>query len=81
MNQTEVAYRTCFSTESGKAVMANMLILAGYFDSEMKTAEELAVLNFMKKILKNCGLHPQNKGDGATVKSYVQKLFDIPLRS
>lgn len=75
-----IHYRQCFSTESGRLVLANMLILAGYFDSEVKT-EDLAVLNFVKKILKNGGFHPADSRDHVTVSGYVNKLLEIPIRS
>ena len=75
-----VHYRTCFSTESGRIVLANMLILSGYFDPELKP-EEVPVQNFMKKVLQNCSVHPKGAKDFATVGSYVQKLFEIPMRN
>ena len=81
MDPLQFNYRACFDSASGKEVLANILILGGYFDSEMKTTEDLAVLNFVKKIMKNCGFHPEDVSDGAVVGSYVGKLFDIPLRN
>lgn len=68
------AYRKCFFASAGQATLGQMLVDAGYFDTNMKTTEELAVLNYVKTILKNCGLHNKD-----TVKSYVQKLFEIPV--
>ena len=72
---TKDLYRECFSTQAGKAVLANMLIEAGFFDSNLKTTEELAVLNFMTKVIKKVGLT-----DGKDVTIFVQKLIEITGR-
>ena len=67
------SYRTCFSTDAGRRVLGDLLIQAGYFDTDLKTAEELAVLNFVKNIIKNMGVagHPKD------VSMFVDKLVQI----
>lgn len=72
-NQT-ITYRTCFSTDAGKRVLGQLLIDAGYFDIDLKTLEELAVLNFAKKIIVNLGIC--NTPD--SIDSFVNKLFELP---
>ena len=76
---TQSIFRGCFDTELGKQALGRILIDAGYFDTDLKTTEELAVLNFAKGILKNCGLGDEKYP--SQVGSYVQKLFEIPVRN
>lgn len=68
-------YRQTFMTDNGKRVLAHLLAEAGYFDCDLKTTEELAVLNFAKNILKNMGIcnTPDNIGQ------FVNKLFEISI--
>lgn len=69
------SFRQCFSTGPGQRVLGYLLIQAGYFDADLDTLEQLAVLNFVKEhILKNCGLLKIHNVD-----SYVRKLFEIPV--
>lgn len=69
------SFRQWFSTPSGQIVLGYILTQAGYFDTNLETTEELAVLNFVKKhILKNCGLLKIEN-----VRPYVRKLFEIPV--
>jgi hypothetical protein len=49
-------YRACFMTDAGKYVLADLLRHCGYFDTDLKTTEEIAVQNFVKKILMNMGI-------------------------
>lgn len=49
-------YRACFSTDAGKAVLADLLRHSGYFDTDLTNAGEIAVQNFVKKILMNMGI-------------------------
>ncbi len=49
-------YRACFSTDAGKYVLGDLLKHCGYFDTDLKTSEEIAVQNFVKKILMNMGV-------------------------
>ena len=74
MNSQTTSYRQCFMSDAGKRVLAHLLTEAGYFDTNLSTLEELAVLNFVKKIIKNIGI---NTPEQAT--EFVQKLFDISI--
>ena len=67
------SYRQCFSTDSGKRVLAHLLREAGYFDTDMKTTEELAVLNYAKKIIKNLGICTTVE----STEEFTQKLFEM----
>lgn len=73
MDSTVLDYRTCFSTDPGKRVLAHILLDAGYFDSDLKTEGEIAVHNFVNKIIKNLGIcgTPQSAVD------FVSKMFEI----
>ena len=74
-DETQMNFRLCFMTEHGQRVLGYLLMEAGYFDTDLKTLEQLAVLNFVKEhILKNCGLLKLENVD-----SYVRKLFEIPV--
>ena len=74
-DETQANFRLCFMSEPGQRVLGLLLIQAGYFDTDLKTLEQLAVLNFVKEhILKNCGLLKLENID-----SYVRKLFEIPV--
>ena len=44
---TVVDYRTCFNTDAGRRVLANLLTEAKFFDITT-TSEQQAVENFMK---------------------------------
>jgi hypothetical protein len=67
--------RECFSTAAGRKVLGQLLIDAGYFDTDLKTPEELAVENYAKKILTNMGLNTKD-----TVDSFVNHLIEIPVK-
>ena len=70
------SYRTCFSEDAGKRVLAHLLIEAGYFDTDLKTPEEQAVLNFAKKIIANLGICVDPKD----TSYFVDKLFELPVK-
>lgn len=72
------SYRTCFSTDAGKRVLGHLLLEAGYFDVDLKTPEEIAVLNYAKKILKNIGLFSKEGNKVVGIDSFVNKLFELP---
>ena len=74
-NYTQMDYRNCFSTDVGKRVLGHMLLEAGFFDSDLKTSDELAVENFMKNVLKIIGVydHPDK------MKQLVDKLMEIQI--
>ena len=76
---TQTNFRLCFNTEAGRAALGRILIDAGYFDADLKTTEQLAVLNFAKGILKKCGVHDAKFP--AQVGTYIDKLFEIPVRT
>ena len=72
-NETITAYRQCFITDAGKKVLAHLLIEAGYFDADLKSPEDLAVLNYAKKILHNMGICSTPE----SVMEYVQKISEM----
>lgn len=78
MNQEEQKVQDCFrevfSSGPGQRVLGQLLVDAGYFDTNLTTPEEIAVLNYAKSILKNCGLLQVGNVD-----SYVRQLFNIPV--
>ena len=54
-------------------MLGHLLLEAGFFDADMKSPEDIAVENFMKKILKQMGVydHP-NK-----MKQFINGLMEI----
>ena len=66
-------YRQCFSSDAGKFVLGDLLKHCGYFDTDLKTTEEIAVQNFVKKILMNMGI--VNKED--KIPEFVNKIFEL----
>jgi len=76
MSETQTnSYRQTFITDSGRRVLAHLLVEAGFFDCDMKTTEELAVLNYAKKIIKNMGICQTPD----SVSEYVNKLMEISI--
>ena len=75
MDNTVLNYRQTFTTDSGRRVLAHILSESGYFDTDLKTVEELAVLNFVKGIVKNLGvgITPEQTTE------FVNKLFEISI--
>jgi len=76
-NELLIAYRQCFSGGSGKVVLTDLLIEAGYFDDDLKTTEELAVENFVKKILHKMGVY--DKKDLSQQSRFVDNIFELPF--
>lgn len=72
-----IDYRTCFSTGSGKTVLTDILMEAGYFDTDLKTAEEIAVENFAKKIIHKLGVYDVK--DLSQQLRFVDKMFSLPV--
>ena len=70
-------YRTCFSTESGRRVLANILIECGVFDDDLKTDTDIARRNLGITILHNLGIY--NRSNLTQQERYVDKLFEIPI--
>ena len=56
LEQEIIDYKTCFSTNTGRRVLAHLLANAGVFDTGQKTTEQAAVENFAKGILESMGL-------------------------
>ncbi len=69
-----VSYRTCFGTDAGKRVLGDILLSAGLWDDDKFTADDIAVQNFAKTIIKKLGVCKDPKDMG----SFVQKLFELP---
>jgi hypothetical protein len=70
----QVAFRQCFLTPDGRRCLTFILIEAGYFDTDIKGYDELAVLNFAKKILANIGIFKLK-----TAESFVNQILDLPV--
>ena len=73
LDHTEMDYRTCFSSDVGRRVLGQLLLDAGFFDTDMKTTEELAVETYAKNILKILGVanHPDK------MKQFVNAIFEV----
>ena len=70
---TVVDFRTCFGSDVGKRVLANMLLEANFFAHE-HTPEEQAVSNFMKTVLCKCGVYyPDNADD------FVERILGMKV--
>jgi len=70
---TTVYYRQCFSTESGRLVLANILVEAGLF-RPLHSQEDMTKMNFAKTILAKTG------GFGEKNVSFlVQSIIDSPI--
>ena len=67
------SYRSCFSTDAGRRVLADILADGGYFDTDLKTEGEIAVQNFVKKIIKKLGICRKPED----ISSYVNKLMEL----
>lgn len=74
-DETASHYRNCFSTGSGRFVLANLLEEAGYF-RDLETTEELAVENFAKMILHKLEIYSDVKNNAMV----INRMFDIPIR-
>lgn len=89
-NTQRDVYRQCFTAPKGRECLTMLLIKAGYFRTDLKTTEELAVLNFAKGILKDLGLYEKTEIGRDCAKSitlykyklagtYVNKILDLPI--
>ena len=74
-----VAYRQCFHGGSGRVVLTDLLMEGGFFDDDLKTGEEIAVENFVKKILHKMGVYDKN--DLGQQSRFVGKIFELPFES
>jgi hypothetical protein len=68
-------YRDTFCTESGKRVLAHMLADSGFFDDNIKTIEEIAVLNYVKRILRRLGVI-----NLANLNYFAGAIIDAPYK-
>lgn len=75
VNQTLIDYKTCFTTNTGRRVLAHLLANAGVFDTNIKTTEEAAVENFAKGILENMGLY--GKENIEKVQQITNAILDV----
>ncbi len=66
-------FKTCFSTEPGRRVLANLLIESKFFEYT-KTPEEQAVENFMKMVLTKCGTY-----NIKNIDAYVLNLMSLKV--
>ncbi len=66
-------YRQCFMTDAGKRVLGDILINAGYFDTDLTTEGEIAVQNFAKRIVKKLGVC----GTPESVLEYIDKILEL----
>ena len=73
----KVDYRTCFSTDAGKRVLADLLSEAGFF-TQLVTPEQQAVENFMKCVLSSAGMCPVET-DKDRIDEYITNLLNMPL--
>ena len=71
VNYTQMDYRNCFSTDVGRRVLGHMLLEAGFFDTDLKTPEEIAVENYVKNILKVMGVYDDPAKIGQIVNGFI----------
>ena len=76
-DQLKIDYRTCFSTGPGKVVLTDLLINAGFFDTDLKTPEEIAVENYAKQILYKMGVY--NRKDLSQQVRFVNNIIVLPV--
>ena len=76
INNEVASWRACFNTDAGKRVFGQILMDGGYFDTDLETEGEIAVQNFVKRMVKKLGVC----GGPQDVNSYVQKLFELPSK-
>ena len=71
VNYTQMDYRNCFSTDVGRRVLGHMLLDAGFFDTDLKTPEEIAIENYVKNILKIMGVYDDPAKIGQIVNGFI----------
>ena len=72
--ETINAYRACFMTDAGHRVLGHLILESKLLDRLTKDSDDVAVQNFVKKILWNCGVNPIN-----CMPSFVNKLFELGI--
>ena len=74
-DETINSYRACFMTDAGRRVLGHLLLDAGYFDADLTSVEEIAVRNFVTRILHNCGIGRQPQ----SMSGFVNKIFELGI--
>jgi len=67
-------YREVFGTRVGKQVLANMLAELGYFNEIIATPEEIAHLNYARRLLSIMGIM-----QAKNVEGMVEMLMSLPF--
>jgi hypothetical protein len=70
---TQIQFRTCFSTPSGKVTLGIILADLGYFDNDINP-DEVCKANYAKTILKYMGLCEKD-----TVSSFIDNILNVPV--
>lgn len=65
-------YRECFCSDSGKLVLGDILINAGFFDDN-HTIEQIAQENLAKQILRDLGVYHKDN-----IKGLIDKMMELP---
>lgn len=82
MNQIKIDYRTCFSTNSGKSVLADLLKEARFFDTDLGE-RDIGVENFVKMILHKTGIYSKESATHINLENweriFVDNLFKLPV--
>lgn len=74
---TVTDYKTCFSTDAGRRVLANLLVEGKFFDV-CHTPEEQAVQNFLKIVLGKTGCYPiERKSSTERIELFVSNLLNM----
>ncbi|MGR3292483.1 MAG: hypothetical protein ACUZ9M_00540 [Candidatus Scalindua sp.] len=76
---TVTDHKTCFSTDSGMRVLANLMTEAKFFDI-ITTPEEMAVENFVKILLSKIGVYPAEKKSSAErIDMFVSNMMKMKM--
>jgi len=75
-DQLKLDYRACFSTGPGKVVLTDLLMEAGFFDTDLSD-NDIAVESFVKKILYKMGIY--DKKDLSQQSRFVNNLFELQV--
>lgn len=65
--------RECFSSDSGQAALGLLLLDSGYYDDNL-APEDVAVENFMKRILKKMGINTTDN-----VRQMIRHMMELPI--
>lgn len=76
---TVTDYKTCFDSDCGRRVLANMMTESKFFDV-CHTPEEQAVQNFMKILLGKTGCYPvERKSSTGRIELFVSNLLNMSI--